>query len=135
MSRPARVHGFPYVGIYRYFLTFCTQDRVETFREPTTVRRTLLEFRRTAAIDQFAILAYCLMPDHVHLLVEGMCESSDLRRFTRMAKQRAGSVHARRTGARLWQEGYYERVLRPEDDARKVARYIVENPVRSGLAR
>jgi len=34
----------------------------------------------------------------------------------------------------LWQEGYYERVLRVSEDARWVARYIMGNPVRAGLA-
>ena len=33
----------------------------------------------------------------------------------------------------LWQEGYYDRVLRPEESEAMVARYIIENPVRAGL--
>jgi len=33
----------------------------------------------------------------------------------------------------LWQEGYYEHVLRAEENVRSIARYIVENPVRAGL--
>ena len=31
--------------------------------------------------------------------------------------------------------GAAERVLRPHDDAKAVARYILQNPIRSGLAR
>ncbi len=34
---------------------------------------------------------------------------------------------------RLWQEGYYERVLRDDDASRDIARYIIANPVRGGL--
>jgi REP element-mobilizing transposase RayT len=73
------------------------------------------------------------MPDHVHLLVEGTSDASDLRRFTKMAKQRSGAMFALRTGGPLWQEGYFDRVLREEEDSRHVARYILENPVRARL--
>ena len=94
---------------------------------------TLEQFRLTATEDQLAILAYCLMPDHVHLLVEGLANRSDLRRFMRIAKQRSACQYSRQMGGRLWQEGYHDRVLRPEDDVRLHARYVLQNPVRAGL--
>jgi REP element-mobilizing transposase RayT len=50
-----------------------------------------------------------------------------------MAKQRSGGLYARSHQQRLWQAGYYERVLRDQDDARAFARYVVNNPVRGGL--
>jgi len=34
---------------------------------------------------------------------------------------------------RLWQDGYYDHVLREEEATIPVARYIVLNPVRAGL--
>jgi hypothetical protein len=36
---------------------------------------------------------------------------------------------------RLWQAGYFDRVLREDDSTFAVARYIVQNPVRAGLVR
>ena len=36
-------------------------------------------------------------------------------------------------GSRLWQPGYFDRALRAEEDVRRVARYIVANPLRAGL--
>jgi putative transposase len=133
MSRPKRLANRTYVGRARYFLTFCTRERLQAFTDPEVAARTLEQIQRTAAIEQFAILEYCLMPDHVHLLVEGMTATSDLRRFVKMAKQRSGGVHRRRHGVRLWQDGYYERVLRDADDAPDFARYIFENPDAAGL--
>jgi hypothetical protein len=38
-----------------------------------------------------------------------------------------------RNHARLWQEGYYERVLRNDEDTKAVTKYILENPVRPEL--
>ena len=75
------------------------------------------------------------MPDHVHLLVEGLNEQSDLRRFAKMSKQRSGAAHALSWRSRLWQEGYWEKVLRTDEDPRRVVRYILENPVRANLAK
>jgi REP element-mobilizing transposase RayT len=128
MSRPKRLANVSYVGRARYFLTFCTCHRIKAFNDPETAARTLEQFRRTAALEEFAILEYCVMPDHVHLLVEGKTATSDLRRFVKMAKQRSGGVHRRQSGTRLWQEGYFDRVLRDADDAPDFARYIINNP-------
>ncbi len=52
-----------------------------------------------------------------------------------MFKQRSAFSHARNHGERLWQEGYFERVLRSEDDCVGIAAYIVANPIRGGLCR
>ena len=133
MSRPRRLEGFNYVGRYRYFLTFCTRDRLPVFEEGEIAEQTLAQFRRTSTLERFAILAYCLMPEHAHLLVEGLRIDSDFRRFAKMAKQRSGSAYARSRHERLWQEGYYEQVLRQEEDAQAFAGYIVSSPIRAGL--
>jgi putative transposase len=133
MSRPQRLSTISYVGPARYFLTFCTRERLEAFRDADVVALTLDQFRRTAEDEKFAILAYCLMPDHAHLLVDAVDQDSDFKRFAKMAKQRSGGVYRKRRGSRLWQEGYYERVLRDEDDVLQIARYILNNPVRAGL--
>ena len=133
VSRPKRLSSHNYVGRGVYFLTFCTFERVKAFEDPDVAARTMEQFRRTAAIEQFTIRAYCLMPDHVHLLVEGIAETSDLRRFAKMAKQRSGGVHRRRCGARLWQEGYFDRVLRDGDDPAAFGRYVIDNPIEAGF--
>ena len=88
---------------------------------------------RAAIEEGFAIVAYCFMPDHVHLLIEGLQESSDCKRFMTKAKQYAGSYYKKRFSQRLWQRYGYERILRSDDTILTVARYIVMNPIRAGL--
>ena len=73
------------------------------------------------------------MPDHLHALLEGLDDSSDFRRCAKMAKQRSGAAYALRSEQPLWQKGYYEHVLRDDEDSKEVAFYIVANPVRAGL--
>jgi hypothetical protein len=38
-----------------------------------------------------------------------------------------------RTGA-LWQPGFHDHAVRAEEDLRALARYVIQNPVRAGLA-
>jgi len=93
----------------------------------------LEHFRQAAIAQRMAILAFCFMPDHLHLLVEGMSERSSLLEFVRAAKQRSGFAFSRMFGIRLWQRYGYERVLRNDENALSVAAYVVANPVRARL--
>jgi putative transposase len=133
MSRPPRLAGFDYQGKYDYLLTFCTFERRAFLRDAHIAQMVLSQFRRTAARFGFALSAYCVMPDHVHLLVKGLSDNSHLRQFVQSAKRSTGQSFARRAGHGLWQEGYYDRVVRPEESLLHMARYILENPVRAGL--
>jgi putative transposase len=131
--RPRRLDHHLYIGPQQYFLTICTFERRSHFVETATVTLVHDQFLRTAADFEFAILAYCYMPDHVHLLVEGTAQQSHLPSFVSLAKQRAAFLVKRTLQLRLWQQGYFERVLRDDDDAFNVARYVIQNPVRAGL--
>jgi REP element-mobilizing transposase RayT len=73
------------------------------------------------------------MPDHLHMLVEGLRESSDCRAFIKHAKQLSGFYYKQQFGDRLWQRYSFEHVLRGEEATIGVARYIIENPVRAGF--
>ena len=131
---PPRVSGFSYKGLHRYFLTFCAFGRSRPFESRDVVHSVLGQIRRSAASEQFDLLAYCFMPDHVHLVVTGLTETADLRRFARDARQRSGYWFSRRTGRRLWQTGFYDRVLRSEEQTLPVVRYVLANAVRARLA-
>ena len=131
---PRHLTTFDYRGRHAYFLTFCTDRRVPLFTSRTVVDLVLGSFRQAAVVWSMAIVAYCFMPDHLHLLVEGRSDDSSLLDFVRMAKQRSGYAYARSFRTRLWQRYGYERVLRSDEERFFVAAYVVANPVRAGLA-
>ena len=132
--RPEPLKCFDYIGPYAYFLTFCTDQGHEAFLEPERVEVVSTQILRAAADEQFALTAYCYMPDHLHLLVAGEQENSDCRGFIARSKQFSGFYYQKQFGRRLWQRYGYEHVLRTEEAALSVARYIVENPLRARLA-
>ena len=133
MSRPPRLEGFDYRGGYRYFLTICTYPRRVVFNDPSVIDLVMDQIRFTTAEQQTENIAYCFMSDHLHILVAGASESSDLRTFAKLVKQRSGWRFARRAEGRLWQPGYYDRVLREEDATAAVVKYIIANPVRAEI--
>jgi REP element-mobilizing transposase RayT len=70
-SYPEHLSDFEYVGVHRYFLTFCTFERRRHFNKADHVELVRTNFAQQSAHEHFEIPAYCFMPDHVHLLVEG----------------------------------------------------------------
>ncbi len=75
----------------------------------------------------------CFIPDHLHLLTEGLSEDADLRRFVHEFKQRSAFEYKRAAGQPLWQARYHDHVLRNDEATKSVAGYIIQNPVRAGL--
>ena len=76
--RPPRLTADCYRGPRRIFVTMCCFRRFETFADAgraTSVRDELL---RTCSANDIEILAYCLMPDHLHALFEGRSSNSDV---------------------------------------------------------
>jgi REP element-mobilizing transposase RayT len=80
------------------------------------------------------VLAFCFMPDHVHLLLLAQKEA-DLTSFMRTFKQRTGHRCRRVLGSSgpFWKKSYYDHILRSEERLDSVAAYIWANPVRAGL--
>ena len=130
----------------RFFVTMTTERRRPWFRDVRIVQACESALRDACVARGFELEAYCFMPDHLHVLVSSET-GSDLVRFVHQFKQRTGwwfrnrsvagglkaspTSSSRRAG--LWQKSYYDHILRREEDARNVVRYILENPVRAGL--
>jgi putative transposase len=132
-DKPEHLRTFDYLGCHQYFLTFCTYRRAQHFVTADAVATVRTQIERAAAEQTMALLAYCYMPDHLHLLAEGESEDSDCLRFIARAKQFSGFHYKAEFNHRLWQRYGFEHTLRDEEAAVSVARYVLENPVRAGL--
>jgi putative transposase len=132
-NRPPPLKAFDYTGFHRYSLTFCTDRRRPLFRDEAVVKLVLLQISRAAAERGFSVIAYCFMPDHLHLLIHGEHEAANCKSFISLAKQYSGYYYQKEFSEVLWQRYGYERTLRKEEQTVVVARYILENPVRATL--
>ncbi len=109
----------------------CTDNRCCHFAEIAIGKRACAQLLETAARWAVEAIAYCFMPDHLHCVVEGKTATANSRKFADVFRQVSGfHFESERS---LWQEGYFDHVLRQEDDTRAVVKYIVLNPVRAGL--
>ena len=130
-----RLPGTYYTGRRSYFLTLCFDDRRRFGANPRFARWLIAQLQAHANACGFFIHAYCVMPDHVHILATAISDESSLLKFSESFKQETGFEFARRANRRLWQFKYYDRVLRSSDAVDRVAWYIWLNPVRQGLCR
>jgi putative transposase len=95
------------------------------------VVKTLIEDRLRPNI---LVLAYCLMPDHLHLLLTPRLNGCSMLTFVDQFKGKS-TKRSWPTGwsGKLWQQRYYDHVLMADEEFGAVAMYIVENPVRKGM--
>lgn len=81
------------------------------------------------------VVAYCVMPNHVHLLLSVAGNQLPLHRILQSLK-RYTSRHANlllgRTGA-FWQHESYDHVVRSDEELVQTVAYILGNPVKAGL--
>jgi len=127
-----RLPHFDYTGSHIYFVTCTTLLRKPYFLNKTCVDIVMPVINGSTDKSGFTIYVYCFMPDHLHLLLCGR-EHSNLRDFMRDFKQKSAYAFRKKSGDILWQRSYYEHVLRRDEDAKEVARYILNNPVRAGF--
>ena len=116
-----------------YLLTTNTLARKPVFKNFILGRLVVAQFR--AAHDQGCVnsLAWVIMPDHFHWLVELQQGSlGDLMQKTKSLSTKAVNQFTGRK-ITLWQKGFHDRALRREEDLVKVARYVVANPLQAGL--
>jgi putative DNA methylase len=102
-------------------------------REPDnahSVEEALLHFDG----ERYRLLAWVVMPNHVHVLVETL-PSHSLSTIVHSWKSYTARAIGKRLGHRgqLWQPDYFDRYIRDEKHFQAVVRYIHNNPVKAGL--
>ena len=100
-----------------YLVTSATKKRGPVFRDFNAARELIRVIRDEAARDSHQTLAFVVMPDHLHWLLELRQES--LSRVVGRVK----SISAKRLGRPIWQDGFHDRALRKEEDLQAMARY------------
>ena len=128
-----------------YCITTVTRNRDPLFTDMHTARLLVQELRRLHEDGDVSSLAWVIMPDHLHWLIQ-LSESDNydgrmnstlqlsdvIKRLKARSALAINRYHCRRGS--LWQHAYYDRAARKDDDIKCIARYIIANPLRAGLA-
>jgi len=116
-----------------FSIIICTKDRKPLFRNDNW-SRTIIETLKTGLFSQMTdCIAYCLMPDHLHLEISPKAGNFvDL--INRWKSYTANVLRKSGLKGSCWQRSFYDHALRKDEEIQTVAEYIVNNPVRGGLA-
>ncbi|SEI49532.1 REP element-mobilizing transposase RayT [Azotobacter beijerinckii] len=117
-----------------YLLTAVTHRRTPVFRDGASARLLVGEMRALHERAQVRSLAWVVMPDHLHWLVElGPLPLASLMQRLKSRSAIAINKASPNSTGRLWQKGFHDHALRREEAVLDVARYVVANPLRAGL--
>ena len=156
-----RLQNYDYNTPGAYFITFCTHNRkhllsaVGAIHESPSLRLTvsgqIVErvIERIPSHLNITIDRYVIMPNHVHIIAVipspeafAAAEESEaqirsiLSKLVGYIKMNTSKVIRHRYGdISVWQRGFYEHVIRNQEDYDMIAKYIDENPLRWSLDR
>lgn len=111
-----------------YHVITNTKNRQPLFNNFAYAR--LLIKQLNAHQPQASTLAFVVMPDHMHWLLQ-LNQPQTLSGLIKSVKAKT----AQAIGQRIWQAGYYDHAIRKDEDVVNIARYIIANPIRAGLVK
>lgn len=152
-----RLKGYDYSKSAAYFVTICTYKRAVLFGDPIreSIEATNKPFHLNAAgemierwlhrlLEQFpdvTIDCYAILPDHIHFILnmEGCADENkelSLPRVLDWFKTMTTNeyIHGVHSGIlppfykSVWQRGYFEHIVRKNEDMDEIRTYIQENP-------
>ena len=123
-----------YKGTVSVAYTACTRNWAWVFSRVLYAEQAAQVLVEKAAKGNCDVVIYLFMPDHVHLVLKGVGEDSDTYRVMRSFKQKTGFLFSKAGLGIVWQKDFYDHILRTENDISDYLRYVLENPVRKGLA-
>jgi len=117
-----------------YHISTATAGREQFFMAFQHARIVVQSVRREDLAGNTKTLAFVVMPDHIHWLLQltggrslSVCVNT-MKSFAARAINKSSGRHGR-----LWQKGFFDRAMRRDEDLAAVARYIVANPLRAGI--
>ena len=136
-----RLTGYDYSRDGIYFLTICTEDRKPLLSQIvgadahigpqvklTPIGRTVEHYLLRIP----GLAAYVIMPNHIHLLLR--LDSGSMRESSPTSVSSAArsfkTLATKAVGHSIWQSGFYDHIIRDEQDYDRHLQYIAENPAK-----
>lgn len=143
-----RLKNFSYKGFGPYFITICTYNRQKLFGHIQDSEfiyhndelKKIFENAYKTLEDEFSGIyfdVYCTMPDHVHFIVsnntEGRIHLNNIiskykvlisKNYNNLVRQNKIPAYNKK----LWQNYYYDHVIRNDKELEDCYNYIVNNP-------
>ena len=115
-----------------YLITFTTLARQPLFLDFQPASRVAQALYHPLLWRDAQLLAWVLMPDHWHGLVQ-LGDRSNLSALVRTIKSNKARSSPDSISRPVWAPGFHDRAVRKDQYLKATARYIIMNPVRAGL--
>lgn len=122
-----------YLGKVRAAFTICTKNRNKLLINSVIcnqLSRTLIDLTVEYNVK---LIIYLIMPDHIHLIVQGESKEADLLNFINMFKQKTSYWYRKIFNKPLWQISYYDKKIRDENMLNNCIKYILKNPSKANM--
>ncbi|HZV39130.1 MAG TPA: transposase [Pseudoxanthomonas sp.] len=114
-----------------YLVTFATQGRKRLFDSAQHAAAYSKACMDSRLWQEAKLLAWVLMPDHWHGLIQ-LGDNAVLSRIVQRLKANTSRAVMTR-GVPVWQAGFHDRAIPGERTMRAAADYLLANPLRAGL--
>ena len=113
-----------------YFITFRTKGTELSEKEQIFVLNTIKESSK----KYIKLIAAVVMPDHVHILLTPKKEFTISKIIKGIKGKTAREINlGRNVEGSLWQDEYFDRIMRDEKELFEKINYMWHNPVKKGL--
>jgi len=119
-----------------YFVTTVTYKRKPLFNSLYSARIVIQTMKQLDNDEIVDSLSWVVMPDHLHWLIQLSDEYTlpdVIKRLKAVSAQRLNKQLNRK--GPIWQPYYHDHSISKEENLKKIARYIVTNPIRAGLTK
>ncbi len=134
-----------YFGRYDEWLDHCAHG--SRWLESANIAQIVASEMQSMDGDRYWLMAYCIMPNHVHLLIESLVMEqsqhqgksarypiTEILRLLKGRTARACNLELHRNGS-FWQHESYDHYVRDEAELERIIHYILNNPVKAGLVK
>ena len=151
-----RLKEYDYTTAGLYFITICCENRKEYFGQINNCEMKLNAAGKIVDetwndlinhISNIELDYYVIMPEHFHGIVflhndarvgfeptptKKISLFEVVRQFKTFSGKRINMLN-NTPGNPIWQKGYYERIIRSENELNNIRKYIIENPTKRGI--
>ena len=113
-----------------FFITTAAYNRRRLFQLPVNAELLVETLQHYHREGHYKLHAFVVMPEHVHLILTP--QDISLERAIGLIK--GGFSHRLASKVPVWQHGFTDHRIRDADDLATRRTYLIQNPVRGGLA-
>ena len=129
-----RLKDFDYSVPHAYFITICSKEKKEIFTNDELNSKVISCLLSERKKNGFKIFAYCLMKNHIHIIMMPPGNGKTISEFIGAFKSISYAM-LKKSGIKysVWQERFYDHIIRRDEDFEDIVKYVLNNPVRKGI--